>query len=412
MKSEIPVTVPDRFDAADVLGAPQSARVADPSTLANPADRLSTHDNGFGLLRLLFATMVLWDHAFPLGGFGADPMWRLTLNQDSMGGICVSGFFAISGFLIAKSGMRADALQFAWRRCVRIFPAYWAVLIVTALCVGPIIHYVQAGTLHGYWNAALGGPLGYITNNWRLTIGQYGINDLLRDTTPYGHSISESVFNGSIWTLIYEAKCYVMVGLFAMFGLLTAHRRALLAVTVVAWFVLAIQTINPAFSAQLLPWAGDRHLVQYGTIFLIGSSAAAYSKSLPISDKLGAFAVVVYLISLFKGGYLLLGYPAMVYAILWLACRLPRWARRIGSRNDYSYGIYVFGFLVQQVLAYVGAYKYGFVFYLAASVFFTFICAWFSWHLIEKRALALKDWGPGQGWKYCLARLTMKKEGV
>lgn len=66
MKSEIPVTVPDRFDAADVLGAPQSARVADPSTLANPADRLSTHDNGFGLLRLLFATMVLWDHAFPL----------------------------------------------------------------------------------------------------------------------------------------------------------------------------------------------------------------------------------------------------------------------------------------------------------------------------------------------------------
>lgn len=131
--------------------------------------------------------------------------------------------------------------------------------------------------------------------------------------------------------------------------------------TVVAWFVLAIQTINPAFSAQLLPWAGDRHLVQYGTIFLIGSSAAAYSKSLPISDKLGAFAVVVYLISLFKGGYLLLGYPAMVYAILWLACRLPRWARRIGSRNDYSYGIYVFGFLVQQVLAYVGAYKYGFV---------------------------------------------------
>lgn len=170
MKSEIPVTVPDRFDAADVLGAPQPARVADPSTLANPADRLSTHDNGFGLLRLLFATMVLWDHAFPLGGFGADPMWRLTLNQDSMGGICVSGFFAISGFLIAKSGMRADALQFAWRRCVRIFPAYWAVLIVTALCVGPIIHYVQAGTLHGYWNTALGGPLGYITNNWRLTI--------------------------------------------------------------------------------------------------------------------------------------------------------------------------------------------------------------------------------------------------
>lgn len=56
MKSEIPVTVPERFNTADVLGGAQPTRVADRSTLANPADRLSTHDNGFGLLRLLFAT--------------------------------------------------------------------------------------------------------------------------------------------------------------------------------------------------------------------------------------------------------------------------------------------------------------------------------------------------------------------
>ncbi|WP_186018808.1 acyltransferase family protein [Burkholderia gladioli] len=376
------------------------------------AQRLSNHDNAFGVLRLVFATMVLWDHAFPLGGFGTDPMWRLTLGQDSMGGICVSGFFAISGFLIAKSGMRADLLQFAWRRCLRIFPAYWAVLLVTALGVGPVIHYLEMGTLQGYWTHGVGGAFGYIKNNWKLTIGQYGINNLLRDTTPYGRSISESVFNGSIWTLIYEAKCYVMIGAFAIFGLLTEHRRVLLAATLAAWLMLAIQTVNPAFSAQLVPWAADRHLVQYGTIFLIGSSAAVYSRSLPISDKLGAFAVLVYLLSLFKGGYLLLGYPAMVYAILWLACRLPLWVRRIGSRNDYSYGIYVFGFLVQQLLAYANVYRYGFAVFLAASVFFSYVCAWLSWHLIEKRALELKDWGPGQGWKFCRARLSMKKEEV
>ncbi|RQZ33031.1 acyltransferase [Burkholderia sp. Bp9090] len=411
MKPDLPVTAPDRFGDVAVTPASGPARVAT-SQVSKSSERLSSHDNGFGLLRLVFATMVLWDHAFPLGGFGSDPMWRLTLGQDSMGGICVSGFFAISGFLIAKSGMRADLLQFAWRRCVRIFPAYWAVLVVTAFGVGPVLHYLQAGTLDGYWNSNIGGPLGYLVNNWQLTIGQYGINNLLRDTTPYGRSISESVFNGSIWTLIYEAKCYVMVGIFAVFGLLTEHRRVLLAATFIAWLMLAIQTVNPAFSAQLVPWASDRHLIQYGTIFLIGSTAAAYSKSLPITDKLGMFSIVVYLVSLFKGGYLLLGYPAMVYAILWLACRLPLWARRIGSKNDYSYGIYVFGFLVQQLLAYAGVYKYGFVLYLTASVFFTCICAWLSWHLIEKRALELKDWGPGRGWKNCWGKSILKKEGV
>ncbi|RQS70135.1 acyltransferase [Burkholderia sp. Bp8963] len=410
MRSDIPATVTGGLDLTASARTKGAAHAAKDVTVKMPNDRLSSHDNGFGLLRLFFATMVLWDHAFPLGGFGRDPMWHLTLDQDSMGGICVSGFFAISGFLIAKSGMRADLLQFAWRRCVRIFPAYWTVLVITAFGVGPVIHYLDAGTLHGYWNTVIGGPLGYVVNNWNLWIGQYGINSLLRDTTPYGKSVSASVFNGSIWTLIYEAQCYVMVGIFAVFGLLSGHRRVLLGITVAAWMLLALQTVNPAYPGKLVPWLDDPHVVQYGAIFLMGSCAAAYSKQLPITDKLGVFAIGVYLLSLFKGGYFLLGYPAMVYAILWLACRLPGWARRIGAKNDYSYGIYVFGFLVQQLLAYAGVYRYGFAVFLAASVFFTFICAWFSWHLVEKRALDLKDWGPGRGWQFVLAGLNLKKE--
>jgi hypothetical protein len=26
--------------------------------------------------------------------------------------------------------------------------------------------------------------------------------------------------------------------------------------------------------------------------------------------------------------------------------------------------------------------------------------AWLSWHVIEKRAMSLKDWGPGRGLRY------------
>ncbi|PWG11974.1 hypothetical protein DF268_18615 [Streptomyces sp. V2] len=35
----------------------------------------------------------------------------------------------------------------------------------------------------------------------------------------------------------------------------------------------------------------------------------------------------------------------LAYALVWLAIRLPAPFRRIGARNDYSYGIYIYGFL-------------------------------------------------------------------
>ena len=59
------------------------------------------------------------------------------MGQASLGSLAVGGFFAISGYLIAKSGMSSDVVQFMWRRILRIFPAYWLVLLVTAFLIGP-----------------------------------------------------------------------------------------------------------------------------------------------------------------------------------------------------------------------------------------------------------------------------------
>jgi len=94
-------------------------------------------DNAFGVLRLVLATSVIFSHAFYLGGWDYDPTIDWTKGQESIGGLAVIGFFVISGYLITKSGMRIDILQFMWHRSLRIFPAFWAVLIVTATVVGP-----------------------------------------------------------------------------------------------------------------------------------------------------------------------------------------------------------------------------------------------------------------------------------
>jgi peptidoglycan/LPS O-acetylase OafA/YrhL len=135
-------------------------------------EALGGHRNSLGLLRLVFAAAVIFDHAFPLGGWGTAPFLGYTDNQQSLGGLAVVGFFAISGYLIAKSGVSADVVQFMWRRFLRIFPGYWLVLLVGAFLVGPAIWVAEGNALGDYLTLGPGGPIAYLYSNWTLAIGQ------------------------------------------------------------------------------------------------------------------------------------------------------------------------------------------------------------------------------------------------
>ena len=80
--------------------------------------------NTLNFLRLVFALMVVLSHSF-VGGF-VDP---LLLNQTSVGTVGVSGFFGISGYLIAarrnKFGNSSGCGSFA------DLPAFWVCLVLT-----------------------------------------------------------------------------------------------------------------------------------------------------------------------------------------------------------------------------------------------------------------------------------------
>ncbi len=383
-------------------GPPVSLRQTTPSTVA---DALVGHDNGFGFLRLLLATVVIVDHAFPLGGFGRDPMWTWSKDQDSLGGICVAGFFAISGYLIAKSSFTTDWLQFLWRRALRILPAYWTVLAVTAAILGPAVWWHAHRSFAGYFVRNGVGPYSYVFQNAFLEIGRYGIHDLLTATTPYGQLVKASVFNGSLWTLIYEWHCYLLVLALAVAGAFRKARLLAVCTTVGLWLVLNLQVIDPTWPARLTPWLKDPHTVRFTTIFMLGALAAVYARHIPMDDRLGMLSVAVYFGSLFGGGYFTIGYPAMVYMLLWLAVRLPKALRLVGARNDYSYGIYLYGFLVQQLFAAAGVHKLGLLPFIVIAIVVSWVCAYVSWHVVEKPAMGLKDVGPGRGFQALRSRM-------
>jgi peptidoglycan/LPS O-acetylase OafA/YrhL len=384
--------------------------VQSPATTTKPVrpwrslnDALDGHRNSLGLIRLVLASIVLIDHAFPLTGRGKDPFWELTHAQASLGSLAVAGFFAISGYLIAKSGLKGDVIQFMWRRTLRIFPAYWVLLIVTAFVFGPILWKLAGGSLGEYFAGTPAGatPYYFVTGNWTLEIHSYGIYNIFVETTPYGQSVHGSAMNGSIWTLIYEWRAYLIIAVLVTFGILT---RARIIVPILMGIFLTTQIVmglNPSILAASVPnFMTHQYMVNLGFTFLVGSTLAVYAKKIPYDHGLGLFTGVILVASLRWGGFGTVGLAAGAYFVLYLAAVLPTWLQWIGQKNDYSYGVYIYGFFVQQTLAYFGIYHWGFVPYVALSWVGSMILAWLSWHAVEKWAMRLKDWGPGRGVQY------------
>lgn len=380
---------------------PPSARTAARTIAA----ALGSRDNGFGLLRLGLAWAVLLEHSFPLGGFGENPFGAWVRGQDTLGGVAVAGFFLLSGYLVTKSALGCDPLQFLWRRALRIYPAFLAVLLLTAFVLGPLVGFAEKGSLRGYLQGPFAGPLAYLLENLSLEIHRFGIYDLLETTTPYGH-LHGSVFNGSLWTLAYEWRCYVVVLLLAAPGLL---RRFPAVVPLLALFFWGlVQAQRAGFVGQALdPWLlRDQYGLQLTALFLCGGALAALAGRLPLDDRLGLGCLALFLASLFLGGLWTVGYPAFGYALLWLAARLPPALRQIGQRTDLSYGIYVWAFPLQQLSSFAGLHHLGWLPYLVFTTLATGVLAWLSWHFVESPALSFKDRGAGRGLVFWRARLA------
>ena len=88
-------------------------------------------------------------------------------------------------------------------------------------------------------------------------------------------------------------------------------------------------------------------------------------------------------------------------AVLWAGIAIPETFKKIGTRNDLSYGVYIYGFPVQQLLVLVGAAKLGVGLYICASVLVTLPLAALSWFAVER---------PAQRWRYAFDRFPLIRQ--
>jgi peptidoglycan/LPS O-acetylase OafA/YrhL len=346
--------------------------------------------NSLALLRLVFAGMVLIDHAFPIGGFNhnVDPMWGWTRGTESFGGLAVAGFFIISGFLVTRSFVESsNAIRYLWKRVLRIFPGFWVCLLVTVAVFAPLAYLHQYGSLHGYVHGFPDSPGRYLQSNYKLAINQYNIDGLL-GSSPYAHSGFPAAFDGSLWTLIYEFKCYIAVGMLGVLGLVRHFRVGLLGLFVGLWIAQIAQSWHPGSVGRVIPFLADPQMIRLAFLFSIGCVVFLFQEYLPVSDVAAGVALGMLLASFATKLYPYVGGVLFAYLVFWAAVRIP--IRKADKYGDFSYGLYIYAFPVEQLAAIHGLYRWGFVPYVLITLVVSLGLAMISWHVVEKPAMRLK----------------------
>ncbi|MEU1091353.1 acyltransferase [Streptomyces sp. NPDC005892] len=369
------------------------------------ADCFQGRNNSLGFIRLILASAVVVSHASVLG-FGEKEFGHgFSHGQTDLGKISVYGFFVLSGILVTRSGKRLPPGRFLWHRALRLLPGLWVCLAVTAFVVAPLLYWTQHAGLGGFWDHSRG-PFDYLGSNWAVAPLQNDVAGVIAHSRNDGLGHSPSI-DAALWSLRYEVFCYFGVALLAVTGALTRARPVVLLVAV----VLGCYAIAPALQERF--WAGPADssyalsfeifpvmgkfdpdvLIYLAFAFAVGAVIESYRRHIPVSDPLGVLALLVFLGTVFFGYFFVVGIPAFAYLLLWLAIRLPGRFRRVGARNDLSYGVYIYGFVVQQTLTALDFARWGFWSYLVMSLAGSLAVAAASWHLVEKPAMRLKDLG-------------------
>lgn len=324
-------------------------------------------------MRLTLAVLVLVDHSFFLAARAPDPLSRLTHGAIDLGGIAVDGFFVLSGFLIASSwaGSRT-AWTYLKKRAARIYPGFAGVWLAMAIMLPMLIAHR------------------FTVNPIQLLKVPIHVGLLQQIAYPgtFAHNPYPGEANGSLWTIGYEFRCYLLLPLL---GVLGVNRRRWLSLAVLLAALIAVPCV-PSNLAWRTAGIGKLVCLDAGpwprllACFAAGTAFYAYRESIPRSEWLAVASLAVLIASARSPVGVKLAVPiAGTYLLFWIAYA-PLGLSGFGRYGDWSYGVYLWAFFIQQILVerFAGITPGRL---LLLSLPLSLLAGCLSWHLIEKRFL-------------------------
>jgi peptidoglycan/LPS O-acetylase OafA/YrhL len=350
---------------------------------------LVSRRNNFDVLRLGAALLVLWAHSYPLIGKGADDIFaKLIGHYDSGGGLGVTTFFAISGFLVTKSVFERSPADYVAARLLRILPGLAFAVLATVLVIGPVLTKMP---LVDYFRDP--STLSYFRN-----ILVFGVQFDLADTTA---TLPYRQINGSLWTLAVECGLYTILVLLARFHVYqrrTAPLWIAVSVGAFAWGQYVLGLGWPNVGPTLWTGAPLYWVLKYGLAFTLGSSFWMYRERIPLDVGLVVACLVALVAACGTASGPLVYLLCVPYIVIYLALGLPRNFSLADGIGDLSYGVYLIAFPMQQLtIATVGSQSATVVSLIATALSLAFATA--SWRFVEKPCLMLKNGKRNASWR-------------
>ena len=350
-------------------------------SLGDQLDKYRGFGPGFDFLRIFLSLGIVVWHSFGLakGGFFVEQASVAWFAGYAM----LYVFFALSGFLIAGSAQRLSLDNFLINRGLRIFPALVVEVLLSAFLLGvmftelPAREYLSTPDTYRYLTNIVG------LMNFNLP-GVFKNNGV-------------EVVNYSLWTVPYEFMCYMIMSALMLLGILRRPALIITFAAAVAIIGVALMLFGPG------PQQSDGVLVKlcYSAFtdrgsrlivaFMLGIAAYLLRYRIPYSHA--AFGVcILFLLGLAALGPLdipllnVLASVPLVYVMAYLGASNVPMAPVLHER-DYSYGIYLYGMPIQQMMISLFPNVTSPVAQLCLAVPAIICFAAFSWHLIERPIL-------------------------
>lgn len=295
------------------------------------SDVATSRVNNLNFMRFIAALMVIVYHGYVvvLGGDAGSLLLKFTGDRLSLGGVSVGVFFLFGGFLIARSCEHyPEPKKFFSARVLRLFPELLFVVSFTVFVIGPLVTSLSL--------------FDYFTNSETY---KYLLNGLLiMDYKLPGVFINNpfaGVVNGSLWTLPAEFLCYILC--FVSYKLTKFDKKKFLLLSVPVFVLAAVYYVK--FSPLQLS------AVRAVLLFYLGVLVWVFRDQVTTSPVLGLASIVLWFVMVLHGIDNLAMLTVFPVACFCLAYGMGNHFSTFGTKFELSYGIYLWAFPIQQVLA-------------------------------------------------------------
>lgn len=335
-------------------------------TLSDQMIATDNRSSGFDYVRIILAAAVIASHV-PLVCYGWQfhrEFWTGLLRPIAF--FIVPSFFALSGFLVAGSLERNPLPEFLTLRAVRIFPALAVEVTLSALIIGPLVttfalsRYLADPDFSRYFLNLIGDI-------------QYTLPGVFKAVPATDY------VNLQLWTIPRELECYILISIAGFVGLFLRPRLMTVGLLGACGAIIFYQRVFGGFQEHDNQARGALPVL----CFLFGVALYLLRNQVRFSFPLFIVAAIASWVTMSYAELTYLGPLAIAYTTVFLGLLNPR-KTSIIKGADYSYGMYLYGFPVQQLSSFLlPAWRVWYV-NLPISIAIAGLFACLSWNFIEK----------------------------